>query len=125
MRGSNNLAIETLCYFGNPIDTWTADIRNKTVPNGVLSIESQVSESITLPKYLTPSTSSITPNYCDSSWAFAVTQAIADSASIKSNGVVIKFLSPQVLLNCGVGTCEKGGDPFEALSFIHKYGVPE
>lgn len=88
-------------------------------------MQGQAPEPLPLPKYLTPSTSSVTPNYCDSSWAFAVAQAIADSASIKSNGLVVKFLSAQVLLNCGVGTCEKGGDPFEALSFIHKYGVPE
>lgn len=75
--------------------------------------------------YLTPSLSSFTQNYCDVSWAFSIVQAIADAQFIKTNGQVLKSFSVQALLNCGVGTCEKGGDPFEALSFIHKYGLPE
>lgn len=67
----------------------------------------------------------MTPNYCEASWAFSVVQAIADSTLIRSNGQISKSFSVQALLNCGVGNCEKGGDPFDALAFIHKYGLPE
>jgi hypothetical protein len=38
VRGQNNLGIENLCYFGVPLDTWTQDIRNKTLPNSVLTL---------------------------------------------------------------------------------------
>lgn len=124
-RGNNNLAIENLCYFGVPADTWTQDIRNKTLPSQSFSFEPNAAEPLNLPKFLTPSTSHITPNYCDASWAFAVVQAMSDSAYIRSNGQISKSFSVQALLNCGVGTCEKGGDPFDALAFVHKYGVTE
>lgn len=67
----------------------------------------------------------MTPNYCDSSWAFSVVQALADATSIKSNGQISKLFSVQALLNCGVGNCQTGGNPFDALAFIHKYGIPE
>ena len=50
---------------------------------------------------------------------------MSDAASIRSNGQISKSFSVQILLNCGVGNCDKGGDPFEALAFIHKYGVTE
>lgn len=106
-----------------PADTWTQDIRNKTFPSQPLTIEPHAAEPLNLPKFLTPSTSHITPNYCDASWAFAVVQAMSDSAYIRSNGQISKSFSVQTLLNCGVGTCEKGGDPFDALAFVHKYGV--
>lgn len=132
VRGENNLGIENLCYFGVPQDTWTQDIRNKTLPsssalelNEVGPMDLPTAEPLNLPKFLTASSSHITPNYCDASWAFAVVQAMADSAYIRSSGQISKHFSAQVLLNCGVGTCEKGGDPFDALAFIHKYGVPE
>ena len=35
------------------------------------------------------------------------------------------LLSVQNLLNCGVGTCAKGGSPIDALVFIQKYGLSE
>jgi len=72
-----------------------------------------------------PTISQLTPNYCDASWAFAIVSALGDTLLIKSQGLMLKSFSVQALLNCGVGTCEKGGDPFEALVFIHKYGFPE
>ena len=32
IKGFNNLGLENLCYWGSPIDTWTTDMRNETVP---------------------------------------------------------------------------------------------
>ena len=32
-KGKNVLGIESSCSWGNPLDTWTEDIRNKTAPN--------------------------------------------------------------------------------------------
>lgn len=32
IRGVDNLGIESNCSWGVPLDTWTDDIRNKTVP---------------------------------------------------------------------------------------------
>ena len=32
-RGVNNLGIESLCYAAKPVDTWTRDIRNNTLPS--------------------------------------------------------------------------------------------
>lgn len=125
MRGENNLGIETICHFGNLLDTWTQDIRNKTLPSSPSLYEAVEAEPLNLPKFLTPTLSAMTPNYCDASWAFSVVQAIADSTLIRSNGQISKSFSVQALLNCGVGNCEKGGDPFDALAFIHKYGLPE
>ncbi len=106
LRGENNLGIENLCFFGVPSDTWTNDIRNKTLPNAALQLQPTVTaEPLNLPKYLSPSHSHMTPNYCDASWAFSVLQALADATLIKSNGQISKLFSAQVLLNCGVGTC--------------------
>ncbi len=33
--------------------------------------------------------------------------------------------SVQALLNCGLGQCSAETDPFDAISYIHKYGIPE
>ena len=33
LRGSNYLGLESSCYAAKPIDTWTKDIRNGTLPN--------------------------------------------------------------------------------------------
>jgi hypothetical protein len=48
---------------------------------------------------------------------------ITDRDYNKNNGARYIMLSVQSLLNCGVGTCEKGGDPLNALLFIHKFGI--
>lgn len=32
-KGKNAYGIESKCHWGSPFDTWTNDIRNKTVPN--------------------------------------------------------------------------------------------
>jgi cathepsin C len=44
-RGSNAYGIESKCHWGNPQDTWTSDIRNKTVPNNPLVSQLAISES--------------------------------------------------------------------------------
>lgn len=74
--------------------------------------------------FLVPSRSSANINSCQSSWAFAVTSMLADRNYKQNKGKGYITLSVQALLNCGVGTCEKGGDPLNALIFIHKYGLP-
>ena len=33
VRGVNNLGVESLCYAAKPVDTWTRDIRNNTLPS--------------------------------------------------------------------------------------------
>ena len=81
-------------------------------------------ENLNLPKYLTSSKSLLTPNHCNSSWGLAITQMMSDRLYKRSKGLTLKGFSLQALLNCGAGTCEKG-DPFNALVFIHKYGIPE
>lgn len=44
---------------------------------------------------------------------------------MRSNGTSVRSFSVQALLNCGVGSCEKGGNPHDVLTFINKYGVSE
>lgn len=76
-RGNNNLGIESLCYGATPVDTWTSDLRNDTLPS---SSPHSVRVGQPLPQnlLLTASHSQLTPNYCDASWAFAITHALAD-----------------------------------------------
>lgn len=123
-KGQNAFGIESRCYWGSPLDTWTADIRNKTVPNNLLS-EPVVGPNYPIPEFLTPLRSSTTPHPCDSSWAFATVQMLADRQSKQSKGVNATRLSVQALINCGVGKCNKGGSPVDALLFIEKYGLPD
>lgn len=75
--------------------------------------------------HLTASLSQLTPDYCDASWAFAVIHALSDAELMRSKSKTVRSFSVQALLNCGVGSCEKGGNPHDALSFINKYGIPE
>ena len=35
------------------------------------------------------------------------------------------LFSPQALINCGAGNCEKAADPLKVLTFLHNYGVPD
>ena len=74
---------------------------------------------------MTSSRSELTPHYCDISWAFSVTQMLSDRLYKSSKGKIIRQFSIQSLLNCGVGSCEKGGNPFDTLVFMHKYGTPD
>lgn len=121
-RGKNLLGIEGRCYWANFIDTWTDDIRNKTVPNE-LFLTPKISYSI--PKYLIPSRNYQTPSSCESSGAFSIIQMIGDRQSILSQGKSVVLLSAQALLNCGVGKCSKEATPSDILIFIEKYGLPE
>lgn len=95
----------------------------KDLPNSRSLLEDQLQvEPLPL---LTASLSQLTPNYCDASWAFAVVHALADAELIRSQYQVVRSFSVQALLNCGVGSCEKGGNPHDTLVFISKYGLPE
>jgi hypothetical protein len=58
------------------------------------------------------------------SWALAVVSTMSDKISIASFGQKNIMLSPQVLVNCKVGTCS-GGDVHDALQFANKFGIPE
>ena len=73
---------------------------------------------------ITPSITYLSPRYCDSSWALAVTSTMSDKIKIASTGKTIVQLSPQALINCGVGSCSKG-IPSDAISFARKFGIPE
>lgn len=35
IRGVDNLGVESNCSWGVPLDTWTKDVRNKTLPNEI------------------------------------------------------------------------------------------
>lgn len=45
-----------------------------------------------------------------------------DKISRDSHGKMNIYLSPQVLINCKVGSCEDG-NPHDAIQFLHKFGV--
>jgi hypothetical protein len=49
---------------------------------------------------------------------------MSDKIKIATKGKSIVQISPQVLLNCGVGSCTKGTAD-DAISFARKFGVPE
>ena len=80
-RGKNNLGLESLCYSAKPINTWSKDIRNNTLPSAskLNTFVENKGDPLPLSLKLTPSLSQLTPNYCDASWAFAVIHALADS----------------------------------------------
>jgi cathepsin X len=130
------MSIETECSFAVPKDTWTNDIRNKTPPTigSATLINYEPSNSVHLPSasfdwrtpvnYLTSDRGDNTPSLCSSSWAFAVTTVMSDKIKIKTKGKSNIQISPQVLLNCGVGTCSKG-HPEDAIVFARKFGLPE
>ena len=50
---------------------------------------------------------------------------VSDRHLQATKGQTPVLLSVQALLNCGVGNCEKGGNPHDALVFLQKYGLPE
>lgn len=101
-KGENNAGMESLCYWANVTDTWTNDVRNNTLPTEKAT---SLTDTITLPPYLVPSKSMYSPDYCESSWAFAVTEMISDRLYRSSKGMTLRTFSVQALLNCGVGSC--------------------
>jgi len=121
-KGINNLGIETQCAHIVPIDTWTDDIRNKTP--GSTSATPNL-DYLVNSTYLTPHRNSHVPTACSSSWALAVTTTLSDKIKIASKGKKEVMISAQVLLNCKIGTCDKGGDPLDAIHFIIKFGITE
>jgi len=132
VRGSNNLSIETECSYAVPADTWTNDIRNNTPPNGMAQ-EYFSAHKAAAPatfdwrnpiNYLTVSRSDASPKHCSSAWALAVTSVMSDKIKIATKGKTIVQISPQVLLNCGAGSCSKGTAD-DAITFARKFGLPE
>lgn len=99
-------------------------MRNKTVPSEDLSVKLSTKINYALPSYLTSSKSILTPRACESSWAFSIIQMFRDRIHKNSKGKLNVDFSAQALLNCGLGQCSTESDPFEALSYINKYGVP-
>lgn len=65
------------------------------------------------------------PQYCGSCWAQGSLGAMSDRINIQNKNVPRVFLSPQVLINCAVGTCAAGGNASDVYAFAHKNGVPE
>ncbi|CAG9318566.1 unnamed protein product [Blepharisma stoltei] len=66
------------------------------------------------------------PQYCEASWAFAATSSLTDRFNILIfNDTFPQFtISPQVLLNCGVGNCT-GGDPTAVYNYARMNGIPD
>ena len=58
------------------------------------------------------------------SWALSVVSTMSDKISRASLGQKNIVLSPQVLVNCKVGTCSDG-DAHDAIQFANKFGIPE
>jgi len=50
---------------------------------------------------------------------------LSDRIYKSSKGKVLRQFSIQSLLNCGVGSCEKGGNPLDVLVFMSKYGTAD
>jgi len=75
--------------------------------------------------YSTPPRNQHIPQYCGSCWAFSSTSAISDRIKIKRKAkwpdVV---LAPQMMVNCGPGTC-KGGNSHMAYAWMHNHGVTD
>jgi cathepsin X len=65
------------------------------------------------------------PTYCGSCWAQAAVGALSDRINIMKNNYPRTFLSAQVLIDCGIGSCEMGGDALDAYHFAHEHGLPE
>ena len=65
------------------------------------------------------------PQYCGSCWAQAAVGAMSDRINILHNNLSRRFLSAQVLINCGVGDCLQGGDQNVAYQWISEHGIPE
>jgi len=136
VRGSDNLSIETDCSFAVPADTWTNDIRNNTPPNAIVGDGLQISGSLTqsiiasptfdwrTSNYLTVNRGEVSPRHCSSAWALAVATTMSDKIKITSKGKAVVQISPQVLINCGVGSCSKGTAD-DAITFAMKFGLPE
>lgn len=64
------------------------------------------------------------PSYCGSCWAQATVGSMSDRINIQNKNTPRVFLSAQVLINCGVGDCTRGGEVADAYAFAHKNGIP-
>jgi len=76
--------------------------------------------------YLTYTRNQHIPTYCGSCWAHGTTSALSDRISIKRGGAWPQInLSPQVMVNCVVGSSCHGGDPSAVYSYAAKNGIPD
>lgn len=72
--------------------------------------------------YSTPPRNQHIPQYCGSCWAFSSTSALSDRIKIKRKAAWPDIvLSPQMVVNCGPGTC-KGGNSHMVYSWLHRKG---
>jgi len=65
-------------------------------------------------------------SYCGSCWAFSVVNSLSDRICIASRGKKQPVLSAENLLSCCLycGNGCNGGNPFLALDYISRYGIP-
>ena len=67
------------------------------------------------------------PNYCDASWAFATTSAVADRMRLLFPYLYpVRDFATQVLINCDYSSngCQ-GGHPLNALMYMQSHGLPD
>lgn len=63
------------------------------------------------------------PNYCDASWAFSATSAVADRLRLKvTNTWQVPELATQVLINCADSYGCQGGTPNHAYKYMGREG---
>lgn len=75
--------------------------------------------------YLTQPRNQHIPQYCGSCWAFGTTSALSDRLNIlRKNAFPVINLAPQVLINCGGGSCG-GGNPGAVYFYGHNRGIPD
>ena len=66
------------------------------------------------------------PNYCDASWAFSATSAVADRLRLKvTNTWQVPELATQVLINCADSYGCQGGTPNHAYKYMAEKGIPD
>jgi cathepsin X len=65
------------------------------------------------------------PSYCGSCWAQAAVGSMSDRINIQNKNTPRVFLSAQNLIDCGVGSCEQGGNAGDAFAFAAKKGIAE
>jgi len=65
------------------------------------------------------------PSYCGSCWAQAAVGSMSDRINIQNKNTPRVFLSAQNLIDCGIGSCETGGNAGDAFAFAEKKGIAE
>jgi cathepsin X len=66
------------------------------------------------------------PQYCGGCWAHGTTSALADRMNIMRKNAWPRITpSPQVLINCVLGSSCDGGQPGSVYTYGHKHGIPD